>query len=371
MAGGYSLKDQLFNAEKVGYLAGLFRAVDPGFDPGFEGNCLRRFPDLELKQRIAWIAECLGPALPADFPAAAAMIEAALPPPLDPTRTDDDFGDFIFAPLGDYAVIHGLEHHRTRALDLLEALTQRFSMEYAIRHFINRWPDETFDRFGAWAGHPNYHVRRLVSEGSRPKLPWGAGIATDPARPLPLLDRLHGDPARFVTRSVANHLNDLSKIDAAPVLATLIRWREEGRQDRRELDWMTRHALRDLVKKGHSGALTLLGYRVEGHIEAELALPGTARIGERLDFAVTLRCDEDLPVLVDYVMRCPRPGGKERVKVHRLKMARLGAGRPLTLTKSHRLPADASTYRLHPGPHRIAIQVNGRIRATGTVTLTD
>lgn len=369
MAKGESLGDQLFNAEKVGYLAGLFRAVDPGFDPEFEARCLSRFPELALKARIAWIAECLVPALPADFSAAAALIAAALPPPLDPALSDNDFGDFIFAPLGDYAVLRGLEGHRDLALDLIELLTQRFSMEYAIRHFLNRWPDATYDRLADWVAHPHYHVRRLVSEGTRPRLPWGVGIATDPSRALPLLDRLYADRTRFVTRSVANHLNDISKIDARPVLGALNRWHKADEQVPGELAWMTRHALRDLVKKGHPGALSLLGYPMEVIVQADLDLPATARIGGTLDFAVTLSCRQDLPVIVDYVITFARPGGRTRQKVHKLAVTQLKAGQPLRLAKSHRLPDDATTYALHPGPHEVSVQVNGRIRAGGIVTL--
>ena len=370
MAGGYSLKDQLFNAQKVGYLAGLFRAVDPGFDPGFEARVLARFPELELKQRIAWIAECLTPALPQDFPTAAALIEAALPPPLDPDRTDDDFGTFIFAPLGDYAVLAGMEDHPARTLDLLEALTQRFSMEYAIRPMLNRWPEETMARLSHWAGHENYHVRRLVTEGTRPRLPWGIGITLPPGAAMPLLDRLHADRARFVTRSVANHLNDISKVDARPVLAALDRWKQEARQDPAELAWMTRHALRDLVKKGHPDALSHLGYRSGANIDATLTLPASARIGEAMVLEASLTCREDQPVLIDYAITFAKPGGRARRKVHKWTTATLSAGTALNLSKTHKLPADATTYTLHPGPHEVELLVNGRVRATAVVDLT-
>ncbi|GGE31190.1 hypothetical protein GCM10011360_18910 [Primorskyibacter flagellatus] len=369
MAQGYSLKDQLFNAEKVGYLAGLFRAADPDFDPGFESRVLSRFPELELKQRIAWIADCLGPALPDDFPAAADLIEAALPPPLDPALRDDDFGDFIFCPLGDYAVIAGLEAHRDRALDLIEAVTQRFSMEYAIRHFLNRWPDETYDRLSDWAGHPSYHVRRLVSEGTRPKLPWGVGIATDPGRAMPLLDRLHADPTRFVTRSVANHLNDIAKKDAATVLDRLRAW-QGGAQDPAELDWMTRHALRGLVKAGDPQALALLGYGSGKGVAVDVTLAAAkVAVGDALTFDLDLRAEGAQPVLVDYIIEFHRPSGRPGRKVFKLKQAEIPPGKPLRLSKRHPLKGDATTFRLHPGPHRLLVQVNGEIRAEAAFDL--
>lgn len=369
MAGGFSLKDELFNAETVGRLASGFRTADPGFDPDFEARVLSRFPELELKQRIDWIADCLIEALPVPFPDMAARITAALPPPLDPTRTDDDFGSFIYAPLGEVAVKRGLEDHRDLSLDLIETLTQRFSMEFAIRPFLNRWPEETMARLADWADHPSYHVRRLVSEGSRPRLPWGIGIPLPPGTALPLLDRLHADPARFVTRSVANHLNDISKHDPALVVDALTRWQTAGRQRPEELAWMTRHALRDLVKKGDPGAMALLGYRMDVPITADLSLPATARIGESFDLRATLTAGEDLPVLVDYAIAFIRPSGIRR-KVHKLTTATLTAGAPLTLTKRHKLPASATTYSLHPGPHEVELLVNGRVRATAVVTLT-
>ena len=369
MAGGYSLKDDLFNAESVSALAAGFRAADPGFDADFEARVLSRFPDLELKQRIDWIADCVITALPLPFPELAARIIAALPPPLDPTKTDNDFGRFIYAPLGEVAVKHGLEDHRDLSLDLIEEVTQRFSMEYAIRPFLNRWPVETMARMNQWTRHPNYHVRRLVSEGTRPKLPWGIGITLPPGAAMPLLDQLHADPARFVTRSVANHLNDISKTDAAAVVAALKRWRTDDRQQSKELAWITRHALRDLVKKGDPDALAMLGYRTDTPIRADLTLPDTAQIGEAFDLQVTLSADEDQPVLVDYAIAFIRPTGVRR-KVHKMTVATISADTPLTLTKRHKLPANATTYSLHPGPHQVELLVNGRVRATSVVTLT-
>ncbi|MGR3551240.1 hypothetical protein [Pseudooceanicola sp.] len=370
MAKGAPLKDLFFNATKVGDLAARFRAVDPGFDPEFEARVLGRFPELELKQRMAWIAECLAPALPSDFAHAAEIIEAALPPPLDPTRRDGDFGDFIYAPLGEYAVAHGLEHHRDRTLDLLEALTQRFSMEYAIRHVINRWPDDSYARFEVWAHHPSYHVRRLVSEGTRPRLPWGIGITTPIARALPLLDRLCEDDARFVTRSVANHMNDISKVDADAVLQRLDCWQAEARR-KEEVAWLTRHALRGLIKAGHPQAFALLGYDPEATLTAELTLASPIiRIGEALDMAITLTAPETCVVLIDYILEFHRPSGRPGRKVFKLRQGRVAPDAPLTLSKQHMMRGDATTFRLHPGPHRLYLQINGKIRDSAGFELT-
>lgn len=367
---GFSLKDQLFNAGSIGDLAAEF-SVLPGFDAErFRAEVLGGFEGRGLLERLDWIADCLEPQLARDFPSMANQLEAAMPPELDPAGTDGDFGRFIHAVPGILAVRHGLDHHRDRALDLLHAATKRFSMEFYIRPFLNRWPDETLVRLEDWTHDDNYHVRRLVSEGTRPKLPWARNIDLDPLVPLRFLDRLHADPTRYVTRSVANHMNDITKIAPDAVIARLRRWQRAGAQTGREMDWITRHALRTAIKRGEPEALEMLGYRAEAKVAADLALPAApVPIGEMLDFTVTLTAPEDTPVLVDYRIAFHRPDGRPGEKVFKLKQARLRAGEPLAMTKRHRMKGDATTFRLHSGPHRLVVQVNGVDRAAGVFEL--
>lgn len=371
MAQGFSLKDQLFNAEKVRYLAGLFAAAQPGFDAdGFERQVMARLPELELKARIAWIAEILDAHMAGALPDLAPVVLRALPPPLDADRDDGDFGDFIFAPLGDWVVRRGLEAHPDLSLDLLEALTQRFSMEWAIRPFLNRWPDRVLARMEVWAGHPNYHVRRLVSEGTRPRLPWGQAVDLALEQPLPLLDRLHADPTRYVTRSVSNHLNDIAKKDPDLAMDRLQDWQARGLQRPGELDWMTRNALRGLVRVGHPRALAMLGYDPGADLRCALVVAeGAVPIGGVLAFSARIDAPRDTPVLVDYRIGFARPDGRRSEKVFKLGQALARAGEPLVLDKRHRLKGDATTYRLHPGRHRIALQVNGVVRTEAAFDL--
>ncbi|WP_281972396.1 hypothetical protein [Ruegeria faecimaris] len=362
MAQGFSLKDQLFNAEKTGYLAGLFAEADPGFDAqAFQTQVMSRLLELELKERMAWIAECLQQQVPGELPTVAPTLLRALPPPLDPNKTDDDFGDFIFAPLGDWVVNVGLDHPDL-ALDVLAELTQRFSMEWAIRPFLNRHPEHVMERLEDWCGHDSYHVRRLVSEGTRPRLPWGQAVGLELTDPLPLLDRLHQDQTRYVTRSVANHLNDISKKDPDLVLDRLQGWSRSKRQDADELRWMTSHTLRGLVKAGHPRAMKMLGYDPDADIQVSVMVNGQAKIGGALEFDVSLAGEANQPVLIDYIIHFQRPGGKKSAKVHKLKQAALRNGN-LTLSKKHKLKGDATTFRLVPGAHLLEIQVNGRVRA--------
>ncbi|MEQ8365867.1 MAG: hypothetical protein RIB61_04090 [Roseicyclus sp.] len=371
--GRFSLKDHLFNADSLGTLAAEFAAGVPGFDAAlFLSEVLPGLPARELKDRLEWIADRVAVQLADDFPTMADQLEAAMPPPLDPTLRDDDFGRFIHAVPGILAVRHGCDAaHLLRALDLIEAATQRFSMEFYIRPFLDAFPNAVMARLRDWAGHDNYHVRRLVSEGTRARLPWAAAIEADPLSMLPLLDALHADPTRYVTRSVANHLNDLAKTDADLVLDRLASWKRAGRQDPKELDWMTRHALRTLVKQGHPRAMQALGYRPDAPVTlAKLSLdPPAPRIGGRTSLTVTLGAAEPTPVLVDYIIWFKRPGGSEIAKVHKIKQAVIAPDAPLILTKTHVFKADATTYTLVAGAHRLAVQVNGRILAETTFDL--
>ena len=356
------LKDQLFNATSVGQLAGEYAAAVPGFDgPRFAAACLAGFPARELMARLEWMADCLEEQLATDFPTMADQLEAALPARLDPSRADDDFGQFIHAIPGILAVRHGLEAHRARAMALLYEATQRFTMEFYIRAFLIRWPEETLAELAIWAQDDNYHLRRLVSEGARPRLPWAVGVGLTCAQTLPLLDSLHADSTRYVTRSVANHLNDLSKTAPDEVLARLAMWRGQGRQTPKELAWMTRHALRTLIKQGHAGAMSALGYRGDVPVTAQVTLADPrVKIGQALEVDITLAAGQELPVLVDYRIAFLRPSGKTTEKVFKIKTAVIPENGALCLSKRHFFKAGASTFTLCEGAHRFILQVNGR-----------
>ena len=219
----FSLKDQLFNPETVGELGGSIAAVAPNFDrAGFESTTLAAFPELELKERITCMVEQLTAFLPGNFEAARKILLKALPKPLDPSLTDDDFGRFIWVVPGEYIAANGVnKRFLKRSLNTLCETTKRFSAEHAIRPFLTSFPAETLAFLKECATDANYHVRRLVSEGTRPLLPWSPRVDLPQREVLTLLDTLHSDPTRYVTRSVANHINDISKSDPEAVLLRL------------------------------------------------------------------------------------------------------------------------------------------------------
>ncbi len=246
----FYLKDRLFNRAKVEKLASEIAHVYDEFDKvEFIENVIREFPNLELKGRIHHITEMLRVHLPEDYREAIQIIRRALPAELDNTLTDGDYGDFIYAPYGEYVAKYGLDKkHLTESLAMLSEITRRFSAEYAIRDFINSHEDEVYSRLRDWSQSEHYHVRRLASEGSRPRLPWGKKINLHYTKSALILDNLYYDKTRYVTRSVANHLNDISKIDGVYVLAKLDEWEASGKHNIKEMQFIRSHATRTLRK---------------------------------------------------------------------------------------------------------------------------
>ena len=361
---GFSLKDHLFNAEKVQYLADRFHAADSDFDrAAFISETMKELCQLELKARIVHIATVLERFLATDFRVAAKQIVVALPKPLDPTKTDSDFGDFIFAPLGEFIVRNGLAKRYVKiSLKALKEITQRFSMEDAIRTFINAYPEETLAELGRWSADSNYHVRRLVSEGTRPLLPWSGRLSIGVTQPMQFLETLHSDPTRYVTRSVANHLNDIAKAQPEIVLDALRRWKQLGKQHASELQWMTKHALRTLVKRGHPQALELLGFSAIPKIDVTEFAINTPQIrpGDAIEFAFNVTAKKNVSLVIDYVIEFMKANGSLAPKVQKLKQIVLKTAESVVVTKRHVLRANATTYTLYPGTHYVTLQVNGQ-----------
>jgi 3-methyladenine DNA glycosylase AlkC len=372
---GFSLKDHLFNQAKVEYLGELLAAQSRAFaKQTFVSEVMRDLPRLELKQRIKLIAQTLEKHLPADFPEAVDQIVRSLPPPLDPSKTDDDFGDFIFAPLGEFVVRNGLKkEYFSASLETLNQITQRFSMEDSLRAFLNAFPQETLRQLKPWSKDSNYHVRRLVSESTRPLLPWSVRIHLPIESVIPLLDTLHADPTRYVTRSVANHLNDIAKTNPELVVTTLKRWHAKATQEADELNWITRHSLRTLVKRGHAGSLELLGFDPKPKISVgEIRIENhRLKPGDTLEFSIEIQSLRDQSLVVDYAIDFVKANGKRSAKVFKAAKLNLKRRETTTVRKKHALRADATTFRLYAGEHFLTVQVNGRLVSSKSFTISE
>jgi 3-methyladenine DNA glycosylase AlkC len=368
----FSLKDHLFNKTKVTYLASLLTKADKKFKAeAFVADVMSKLLELELKDRIRWIAAVLKDHLPADYEKALGVIIKALPPPLDPTKTDDDFGEFILAPFGEYVAQNGVTKDRLDvSLEAIKELTKRFSMEDSIRYFLRAFPKETLKVMKAWAKDENYHVRRLVSEGTRPLLPWSGRVPLSTADTLPLLNTLHADKTRYVTRSVANHLNDIAKKEPAVVIETLKLWQRLGKQKEAELNWMIKHALRTRIKMGDRETLALLGYAAEKPKQVSLTVsPTEVFAGGVCLLAVDVVADRDTNLLIDYRIHFQKKNGTSVPKVFKWKTVSAVSGEVVRLEKRHTLKADATTFTLYPGEHIVDVQINGQICTTSSFVL--
>ena len=369
----FSLKDDLFNAQKVGKIALEIHSVYPAFNiDAFKKEVLGAFTKLELKERIIHIRNMLKKYLPDNYIDATNILLAALPPELDTKKSDDDFGDFIYASYSDYVATYGCtEEYLDFSLEALQDMTKRFSVEFAVRDFINLYSEKTLEMLYACTLSENYHERRLASEGLRPKLPWAKKLILDYNEPLKHLDNLFYDNTRYVTRSVANHLNDIAKIDAPLVIETLKRWKALGKQDLKEMDYIINHALRTLVKRGDEDALLLLGYVKNPNIEVrDLILDeNEVSIGDALFFNLTIEAKEDTELMVDYLIHFKTKLGTLSPKVHKLKRISLEKGEKITLKKKHPFKANMSTRTLYEGDHMVEVQINGVVYASDTFLL--
>ncbi len=370
----FLLKDHLFNTQKVGDLATFLTAVYPQFEANkFIKEVSKSLPKLELKQRIYWIRENLEKYLPNDFEVALEIIVKSLPKELDPNRSDNDFGDFIFAPLSDFVAKNGLQDkYLTPSFDALAEITKRFSCEDAIRFFINAYPQKTFVFMQKMATSKNYHQRRLACEGLRPKLPWSININFNYQKSIKILDQLYFDNTRFVVRSVANHLNDIAKIDADFVLQTLKKWQIEGKQkSKKEMDFLIRHALRTLIKQGNIEALTLLGYPSNIKIKIHNFNIKNRRIalGDYLRFSFIIKASKNQSLMIDYKIIYPSKTKRKSEKVFKIKQLFIKQNSSVLIQKKHLFKVMTSK-KLHSGNYQILLQINGKIYAKDNFILT-
>ena len=359
----FSLKDHLFNPEKIEKISNEILQVYPKFEKdNFAKEVVSQFPTLELKARIYHVTECLKRHLPQDYMAAVDVLIKSLPEPCNPNLKDDDFGDFIYAPYHHFVAVYGCDSkHLGFSLSALEELTTRFSAEDAIRYFINAFPNETLDKMKAWSEHTHYHVRRLATEGSRPKLPWCQKINIPITAPLSILDNLYSDPTRYVTRSVANHLNDLSKTHPELVIEQLAKWKSAKKQEPKEMDFIIRHSLRTLIKKGDKEALRLIGIAENPPIKtSSFKLSEEVKMDTHLLFEFEIKANEKTSLLIDYVINFQtKKGEMNSQKVFKLKQVSLEKNEIIHISKKHPMKQFMTTRTLYQGKHELEIQVNG------------
>jgi 3-methyladenine DNA glycosylase AlkC len=351
----------------IGRLSQSVQRVIPVFDAGaFRLEAEQALANLPLKARVSALVQLLDQSLPPFAEVAPALCD--LPAQWDAGDPNDPYRGFAAWPVIDYVAHAGLEYPDA-ALPLLARLTPLFSAEFAVRPFIERYPDRLQSQLLAWAEDPDPHVRRLASEGSRPRLPWGmqlSGRRESPELAWPLLSRLKADSSRYVQKSVANHLNDLTKDHADAVVAVCRDWLSETSVNP-VTQWVVKHGLRTLIKQGHAGALSLVGVvqqPVSLHLEADAAVSWSGQLA----FQVDLQASLEAPLVLDFAIVFARQKGRQTAKVFKWKHFTPVPGEDYRLNKHYSF-APISTRRYYPGAHQLQVYVNGELMASAVFEL--
>jgi len=346
------LKDR-YNEEYVNRLADKVAAVADSFErERFVSEVLANgWEEFELKQRMGRITEVLRQEIEGPFAEAVEVINQVAP----------NFGGFEAMYFPQFVEWYGLEEWDS-SMAALSWLTRFSSSEFAVRPFIEKEPELMMAQMLEWARSDNEHVRRLASEGCRPRLPWAPALPMfkqQPAPIFPILDSLRGDPSEYVRRSVANNLNDIAKDHPDAVLEWCDRYLGESKQT----DRLIKHACRTLLKQAHPQALKLFGYRDPEGISGELKLTAdTLSIGDTLQFRCRVSADSPLQkVRLEYGIDYLKANGRSQRKVFKLTEGDYGDSSYQIDSKQHF--GQMSTRRHYPGLHRIVLLVNGEERA--------
>lgn len=349
---------EVFNSKLVERFSAIAADAVSGFDArAFKNNALAAdWQGLELKQRMRRLSESLHVALDgaqekkiADVVKISAALRAR-------TGVENSLA-YIFLP--DYVEVYGLGHPE-RALEAMEELTISSSCEFAIRPFIEQDPEGVLERMQAWTKHAHSSVRRLASEGCRPRLPWGRAVPIlkkEPGLILPILTALKADESLYVRKSVANSLNDISKDHPELLLGVAREWIGSNKHT----DWILKHACRGLLKKSNKEALALFGIAPVDGVDGRLTLKAErVLIGEALGFSVVVENNGGVaaPVRIEYAIGYVKAGGKMSRKVFKITETTFGAGEQATYDRNQSF-ADMTTRKHYGGRHTIALIING------------
>lgn len=355
------LKDTLIPAGQVIKLAGAIQTAYPEFEADDFSRLVldSAWADRELKQKMRHITVCLKKHLPDDYRKSIGILEQIAP----------QFRGFVALSFSDFAECYGMDDWDI-SMNALARFTSSCSSEFAVRPFLDKDPQRAMEYFYRWAEDENQHIRRLSSEGCRPRLPWGMGLRKfqkDPAPIVPILERLKNDPEEYVRRSVANNLNDISKDNPDVVLALCEKWKGQSK----DVDRIVKHACRSLLKNGNKRALMLFGFANPDQLQVSnlFADQSSLKIGEHLRFSFTLaNCSGTTQtVRLEYRIHYVKSSGKTSAKIFQVSEGKFSPGEHAVSKKQ--AFTDYTTRTHFPGEHRIEILVNGDTKAEITFLL--
>ncbi len=345
----------------------LSRAV-PGFQKHLflEQVLTEDFQGMELKARMRHIAQVLHAWFPADYGEAVVLLERVI----HQLRTDhfaDDRLEFMFLPA--YIETFGLDHFQ-QSIKAIEFTTQFVSCEYTVRPFLLNYKSEMLDQMTAWSLHNSHKVRRLASEGSRPRLPWAMAIPElkrDPAPVLPILENLKEDPSEWVRRSVANNLNDISKDHPALVLDIVSKWKNRSKAT----DAIIKHGCRTMLKQGHPSILKHYGLKSENIILQDFQVfTPRVHIGESLAFTFTVVNSQAVAQLIriEYAVYYLKQNGQSAKKVFKIS-ERTYAPYESAMVQRKQSFRRITTRKFYAGLHSLSIVLNGEEKAVAQFEL--
>ncbi len=349
--------DQLIGVDVAEELVRELHAVDPHNALQNLKAAVSILEPLSLRER----SDALRDALLADYP----LSYLQLVTPIKSAQTSQSFTGWMIWPVTSAVATRAASENSAEAFDdamtVLAELTSRLTSEFALRVLLKHDLERALALVTQWTSSQDEHVRRLASEGTRPFLPWAVRvpeIIQHPAITIPILDALYKDESEYVRRSVANHLNDLSRNEPELVIQTAGRWLDSPAPTTEKL---VRHALRTLIKRGNPQALALLGFgtptvEIDGPVVPDAHVPW----GGTLNFTASIRNSGSQPsqLAVDYIVNHLKANGSTTAKVFKLTTRTLAPGEVMTIERSHSFKA-ITTRRYYPGTHSVALQVNG------------
>lgn len=322
----------------------------------------------ELKQRTEHIATVLRSFLPTDYEEAIDKILELLDYKKDTLPDFSVINDTQFSLSLEYGWIldnfveqYGLDDYTT-SVRAIEKITQFTSCEFGVRPFIIKYPDKMMKQMFTWSNHEHWGVRRLASEGCRPRLPWAMALPNlkkDPAPIIPILENLKNDPSRFVRLSVANNLNDMAKDNPETVIKLAKKWHGESK----EIDWIIKHGCRTLLKQGDQNVLELFGFGSATKnisIQDFCILTPTVKIGDSLEFEFKLfnnNCDR-VKIRLEYGIYYQKANGMLAKKVHKISEKEYAGSSITQINRKHPFKV-VTTRKLHCGLHQVSVIVNG------------
>ena len=364
------MKDHL-GEHAVCHIAAALLSAGASFDEKkFIKHALSSLDQLELKARVQHIISVMAMHLPTSFPEAAKILHRIKEHWSLPHKNSEQTTTFAAWPIIDYVAHYGINHPEI-ALPLLRYLTPMYTAEFAIRPFIEKHNETTYNTLLTWCLDPDEHVRRLASEGIRPRLPWAKRLPQyieDPTAVLDLLCYLKDDPSDYVRRSVANNLNDISKDHPNDLIETCNDWLKEDVPERL---WIVRHATRTLVKAGNPLVFPLLGYTADPKvsISAIQLSDQPINLGDSLSFStkITSTALQNQRIVVDYAIHFMKANGQLSAKVFKWKQLALHPDQTIDITKAHSFKK-INTRKYYSGLHQVEVLINGQPSTPATVS---